>query len=222
MSTIRCEVNGSAYIGAFASCSELRLFVGSGVNRRVSWAITRALGVECIETQISGSDLVGIFCRSNSNGMVVSRFVYSDELSGIGKAAGINVEPLKSDLNAVGNNVLANDKIALVNPDYSREAVRQLEDVLGVEVVRMRIASFKTVGANNILTNKGMVINNRSGDEEKERVDSITGFDSVRSTANTGALAIGLATLANSKGAAAGNETTGYELARIMQALDLE
>jgi translation initiation factor 6 len=94
--------------------------------------------------------------------------------------------------------------------------------VLGVETIPMDIGGFKTVGANNILTNKGFVINNRATDREKDEIDRLIGFKSERTTANTGSLSIGLSAVGNSTGVVAGENTTGYELNRIVNALNVE
>jgi translation initiation factor 6 len=87
-------------------------------------------------------------------------------------------------------------------------------------VVKSQIGGFRTVGANNILTNVGLVINNRATDLEQKEWEKLTGFGTIRTTANTGALAVGLAVVANSKGVVAGEETTGFELNRIVQGLE--
>ena len=94
--------------------------------------------------------------------------------------------------------------------------------MLDVETVRMEIGGFHTVGANNILTNKGFVLNNRASEEEKERVEGILGMKVEQSTANTGSVNIGLCVVANSKGMMAGEATSGYELARIAESLELD
>ena len=114
-----------------------------------------------------------------------------------------------------------NDRIAIVNPDFKQEDISVIRDIFGVEVIKQAIGGFRTVGANNILTNKGFIINNRAGDDEKAKLDKLLGFESMRTTANTGSLNIGLAALANSGGLVVGEETTGYELARIMDGLDI-
>lgn len=222
MGAIRYNINGSEYVGAFAACTERYTLIGAGVSKKAKQLIADALLTECIELQVCGMDFIGMFCRANSNGVVVPDFMYDNELSTLRKALEANVEVIESDLNAIGNDVLANDKIAIINPEYSVAAAKQIQDALNVEIIRASIAGYKTIGANNILTNKGMLINNRSNDAEKERIDKITGFDSIRTTANTGSVAIGISAVANSKGVVAGSTTTGYELTRIMQALDLE
>ena len=84
----------------------------------------------------------------------------------------------------------------------------------------MQIGGYKTVGANNILTNKGLVINNKATDLEQKEWEEKTGFKTIRTTANTGSLAIGLSVVANTKGVVAGESTTGFELNRIIQGLE--
>jgi translation initiation factor 6 len=164
---------------------------------------------------------VGLFSKANSNGIILSNLTLDEEVEALKRhRLGINIGVLESDLNAIGSNILANDRIAIINPDYSQKDAKDIGDVLGVEVVRAQIDGFKTVGANNILTNKGLVINNKAMDEEKAEWDKLTGFDSVRSTANTGTLSVGLSAIANSSGIIAGDNTTGYELARIVDALE--
>ncbi|MCL5008296.1 MAG: translation initiation factor 6, partial [Candidatus Marsarchaeota archaeon] len=133
----------------------------------------------------------------------------------------VSVHVLDTDLNALGNNILANDTIAIINPNYSSKEAKHISDLLGVEVIRMGIGGFETVGANNILTNKGIVLNNAVSEKEEEELKGI--FKSVsQSTANMGALSIGLCAVANSKGVVVGKSTTGYELANISDGLAVD
>jgi translation initiation factor 6 len=164
--------------------------------------------------------MLGIFGRANSNGIVLSNIVYEEEIRALGRPNGVNAAVIESDLNAVGNNIMANDKVAFINPEYSPKAAKEISDVLGVEVFPMKIGYFKTLGATNILTNKGMALNNTVSDEQKERIEEMLGIKTIRTTANTGSLNIGIATLANSSGILVGSSTTGFELARLMQTLE--
>jgi translation initiation factor 6 len=63
------------------------------------------------------------------------------------------------------------------------------------------------------------VLNNRSSEREKERIEKILGFKSEQSTANIGSVSVGLCAIANSSGLVVGDATTGFELARIAGAL---
>ncbi len=125
------------------------------------------------------------------------------------------VQRINSGANALKNNILANDKIAIVNPEYSRKDAAEIEDVLDVEVIRMKIANSSTVGASNILTNKGIVVNSRASEEEVKELEKIVNLHAEQATANTGSVYIGLSAVANTKGLVIGDETTGYEIARM-------
>lgn len=221
MDAAKFRVGGSDFIGVFATSSDRFLFTGRGLTSGSKKLLTDTLKVERHDISISGSDLVGLFSRSNSNGIMLSNLILDHELEMI-KALKLDmmVGVLESELNAVGSNVLANDKIAIINPDYSQAAAMQIQDILGVDVIKAETGSFKTIGANNILTNTGLAINNRCTDDEKALLDEATGFRSIRATANTGAMSIGLATAANSNAVIAGDSTTGFELNRMIEALE--
>ena len=222
MNAAKYAINGSDCVGAFALATDKYVFVGRSATEGSKKFLASTLGVEAIGMSIGGMDFIGVLARANSNGMLVSNLVTDREMEAIrSMKLGINIEVLGSTLNAVGNNMILNDRVAIVNPEYSRKDMATIGDVLGVEVIGSSIGSFKTVGANDILTNKGLVINNHASDEEKERLDRETGFDSVRSTANMGSLGVGIAVVANSNGALIGDTTTGYEFSRRVDGLYL-
>lgn len=221
MEAAKYNIMGSDYVGVFATATDEFLFAGAGLTSNGKEMIAKVLDVKCIDLKVSGSDLVGLFARANSNGIVLSNLIIDTEAEDLKREGlDINICVLESNLNAIGSNILANDKIAIVNPEYENADCKNIGDALGVEVVKAQIDGFKTVGANNILTNKGLVVNNRSTAKEKGEWDDLTGFDSTITTANTGSLSIGLSVIANSSGVVVGGTTTGYELARIMDALE--
>ncbi len=222
MGVAKYMIRGSDYVGVYATATDEYVFLGSTLKENTKQLFAENLGAKPVELTVFGTELVGLFSRANSNGMILSNMVEEHELEHLRRQKlGINIDTISSGLNAIGNNILVNDKVAIINKDYVPEDAKRIADTFGVEVVKAEIGGFKTTGATNILTNKGFVINNRASDEEKERFDSLTKFDSIRTTANTGSLSIGLSVVANSKGAVMGDSTSGYEMARIMEALGL-
>lgn len=220
---VKRRLHGSDFVGAYVIASDKFVFCYRGIERHVKEMIAHALSVNAIEMSIADSHLIGIFARANSNGIVLSNLTTDEELAHLRSLKlDMKIGVVESRLNAIGNNVLANDKIAFINSEYSHEDMKSIGDILDVEVVKAEAGGFKTVGANNILTNKGCVLNNRSTEKEKQILDSASGFESALSTANTGSLAIGLAGAANSNGIVIGEATTGYELNRIIQSLENE
>ncbi|MGC8572039.1 MAG: translation initiation factor IF-6 [Candidatus Micrarchaeia archaeon] len=223
MDMIKIRIEGNSFIGTYLVSTDKYVFMSSTIGNNKVEAISKTLHVKPIVLSIYDAPMIGILARANSNGIILSNLFDKDAVEQLkNQDIDINVEIIKSGLNAIGNNVLANDKIAIVNPEYSNEAVKQIRDALNVEVIKEQIGIFKTVGANNVITNKGMLINNNVSDEEKAHIDKLTGFDSIRTTANIGFLGIGLSIAANSYGAVIGEDTTGFELGRIMEALEGE
>ncbi|MDE1762346.1 MAG: translation initiation factor IF-6 [Candidatus Micrarchaeota archaeon] len=219
-SILKIEIEGNSYVGAFGVATEKFAIISNNVSHKKEYAIAETLGVKVHRVMIDNSYLVGIYVAANSNGMLLPKTASQDEIRHIKKETGdFSVEILDSDMNALRNNILANDKIAIINPEYTSREEKAISDVLGVEAVRMEIGGFTTVGANNILTNKGMVLNNRVTEEETKQIERMVKLQAEQSTANLGSLNIGLCAIANSKGVVLGDRTTGFELARITTAL---
>ncbi len=207
---------GNPFLGAFACETEKFTFIG-GFPDKLKAACRQFLNTEVLDISINGSDLAGIFIAANSNGAIFPEFVLSDELK-IAKEAGLNTLVLKSRFFAIGNNIAANDKIALVNPDIDKESVAQISDCLGVEAIQRTIAGYNTVGAAAVLTNRGFLIHNSAGRELFE-LEKALGMKGGIGTANMGVPFVGMCLLANSKGYVAGEDTGGFEMHRIEEAL---
>jgi translation initiation factor 6 len=102
-----------------------------------------------------------------------------------------------------------------VNPKFSDNQVAKIREVLGVEVFRASTGGYDTVGANNIMTNKGIVFNNKIEETEKHEIERLSKLKGEQSTANFGSVSLGICSIANSNGAVVGEATTGIEASRI-------
>ena len=213
---------GNDFIGAFSRSNDEVTLVGGNPRGSGEKIISDTLKTRIVEMMLNGSDMVGIYSVMNSKTLILPEMTYSSEVAYLKSILPkIEIEILETNLNALGNNILVNDKIAIINPDYSIAEGKIIGEMLDVEVVSMQIGGFGTVGANNILTNKGIVMNNRVSEEEENILKDIFGNVS-QSTADTGSLSIGLCTTANSNGIVAGSSTTGFELANMTEGLGLE
>lgn len=222
MDVNRITINGNSYIGLFGIATDKFSIIGKNISKLKETMIVETLGTELVRSSVDNSHLLGIYVVANSRGLLLPSMVERSEMEVIRSALkDVNITILNTNLTALRNNILTNDKIAIINPEFSHLEEKQIADTLGVEVVKTRIAGFSTVGANNILTNKGIVLNNRIEEEEKERIEKLVNLQGEQSTANLGSLSIGLCTIANSKGLLLGELTTGFELARISNALGL-
>jgi len=177
------------------------------------------LQVETHMMTVAGSFVIGSLVVMNSNGAVVSGLADPREVDIIEKC--LPCTPIDDALNAAGNNILANDSGAIVNPEYSDEMVRIISDALGVECVRSSIAGINTVGSVCRATNKGCVCHADSTDEDMELIMDVLKVEAIRSTVNHGARMVGAGILANSKGALIGDDTTPIEMGKIEEGLAL-
>ncbi|MGC8662698.1 MAG: translation initiation factor IF-6 [Candidatus Micrarchaeia archaeon] len=223
MNVARLAIYGNSYIGIFGFATDKFCFIGNNIPKKKLDIISKTLGVNALTLSIDSSHLIGIYVVANTKGVLLPKNTEEKELALIKHSLGneADVEIFDTNLNALRNNILANDKIAIINPEFNKKEEKFIEDVLDVEIIRTKIGGFYTVGANNILTNKGIAFNNRISNEEKEKLEKILGYSGEQSTANMGSLNIGLSSIANSNGLLLGELTTGYELSRIANSLNL-
>ena len=168
---------------------------------------------------VAGSFVIGSLVVMNSNGAVVSGLADGQEIAKISEA--LPCYAINDRLNAAGNNILANDNGAIVNPAYGKSAVKAIEDALGVECVPSQIAGISTVGSVCKATDKGCVCHADATDEEVQLLKDVLKVEVNRSTVNHGVRSVGAGIIANSKGALIGDDTTPIEMGKIEDGLVL-
>lgn len=216
----RLDVNGNPYIGVFCRASDRMAIVSQDANDDLVRELQEALEVPAVRITIGGSRVVGSLCTLNSTGIVVGDLASRGEMDQIRRCspAGAQVFKLTARLNAVGNNILVNDRAALVHPDLSRTSMKKIGDYLGVEVEKGTVAGMKTVGSAAAVTIKGVLCHPKITPQERKLLEELFKVPVTVGTANYGSPMLGACTVANSKGAAAGTPTTGIEMGRIEEA----
>lgn len=211
----RLEVNGNPYIGVFCAANENLLLLESSVPKPAVKHIADALEARAVQTSVAGSTVIGSLVAMNSNGILTSPFIDEGEMETIGGP----VYPLPHRLSAVGNNVLCNDRGAVVHPGYDDDALAFISEALGVPAVRGTVAGVRTVGAVAVATNKGVLCHPHAKPAEMELLKTALGVPVAITTANYGSALVGACMVANSKGAVVGSKTTPIELGRIEEGL---
>ena len=179
------------------------------------------LEVPVLETFIYGTNLTGLFCTGNSNGLLLPYFVSDSELTGL-KAAlkeaelDINIALLKEKSTALGNMICCNDKAAILSPNISN--VKAIEDALDVESVTAQIGGHDEVGACCVATNTGFLCH-PDAEDDLDNIFEILKVPGMAGSVNFGYPFIKSGIIANSKGYLTGTRTTGIELGRIDDAL---
>ena len=210
---------GNPNIGVFAVANESFAFVAGDAAPEFVKDLEEVLDVQTTMMTVAGSFVVGSLVVMNSNGAVVSGLAEPKELETISKM--MPCLPLDDPLNAAGNNILANDRGAILNPQYGKAAVKAISDALGVECVQSSIAGCNTVGSVCKATNKGCVMHADASEEEVKLVSDVLKVEAERTSVNHGVRAVGAGIIANSKGALVGDETTPIEMGKIEDGLVL-
>lgn len=213
----RLEVSGNPYIGVFAAANDQLLVLPPSVPKTAVRQMADALETSVVQTHVGQSTVIGSLMAMNSNGILTTPFAEADEVEAIGDA----VYPLPHRLSAVGNNVLCNDRGAVVHPGYDDDAIAVIEEVLDVPAVRGTVAGIRTVGAVAVATNLGVICHPHARPAEMELLEKTLKVPALITTANYGAAQIGACLVANSHGAVIGSLTTPIELGRIEEGLRL-
>lgn len=216
----KMNIFGNSYIGVYCKVSEDFAFIPKNLTKADKKTIEETLKVEVVEFSIAGSTILGSLIAVNMNGIIVADFIGEEEIE-ILKKKKINFSIINSQLNAVGNNILANDKKALVNFQYDEESKKLISEILNVEVLEGSIAGIKTVGMCAVATNKGVLCHPKIREDELQKLKDFFNLPVNIGTVNYGMPLIGAGAIANSKGGIAGNLTTGIELGRIEDALEI-
>jgi translation initiation factor 6 len=170
-----------------------------------------------IVTPLAASTILGTLTAMNSYGAITTGMATLSEVRPLRKE--LPFKRIKDRLNACGNNILVNDNAALVNPDLGRAAVKQVHDVLQVEVIQGIVAGHKTVGSVCLATNRGVLCHPSTTKAELEMLRSLFKVPAAIGTLNYGAPVVGACMIANSKGASIGFRSTPIELGRVEDAL---
>jgi translation initiation factor 6 len=204
----------------FARASDRAVLVPTQTPEHLLSEITRALGVPAVPMAVGGANIIGSVVAMNSHGAIVADFVDDAEIAALEKL-GLKVGRVAGKFNAAGNNILVNDHGAFLNPDFSKAAEKQVSEVLNVPVERGTLAGLKTVGSAACVTSKGVLCHPKTADAELDLLEKLFKIEADIGTVNHGAPFIGAGVVANKNGGMAGTLTTGPELNRIENALNL-
>ncbi|MCD6461199.1 MAG: translation initiation factor IF-6, partial [Thermoplasmata archaeon] len=203
----KAVIYGNPMVGVFSVSTEKTVFLPEGMDEGAAKVFSEALGVEVCRVTIDGSPLLGSLMVANSRGIMVPDFTADGEvdiLSSWGR-----VERVPETLNALGNNILANDHAALVHPQMADETLEVLASVLGVSVERGTVGDMETVGSAAVATSRGVMCHPRLSDAEREVLRRLYDLPVYIGTVNYGSSLVGAGMVANSRGGVVGEPTTG-------------
>jgi translation initiation factor 6 len=209
--------NGNPFIGVYCVANESIALVPPDAPQPLIDDIAEGMEVTVMKTPLASSNILRSLTAMNSYGGITSSMVALSEVRPIIKI--LPFKRIRDRMSACGNNILVNDNAALVNPDLGRSAIKQITDILQVEVVQGMVAGHKTVGSVCVATNKGILCHPSTTKAELEMLRSLFKVPAAIGTLNYGSPLVGACMIANTKGAAIGFRSTPIEMGRVEDAL---
>lgn len=217
---LRLDFHENPNVGVYCRVNDTVGFIRKGLSKKIKNQISEALDVSLVELTIADTNIIGSLLVCNSHGVVATDLVDTPNIKLINEQ-GFDLCVITDVFNAAGNDLLVNDKGGLVHPDLDDELVTEIESTLKISLRKGTIAGLKTVGMAATVTNKGLLCHPKVTDEEKKVLEDVFDVPVMIGTVNHGVPLIGSGLIANSKGAVVGSATTGIEMGRIEEALDL-
>ncbi len=211
-------------IGVFSFATDDYCVIPEGLTKREIKTVENTLNVSCIAINIAQSHIIHTLSIGNKNGYLVPHTITDNEQIKLQKQLDINIATVRTELTALGNNILCNDKAAIINPDFERNQLKIIEDALGVEIVKGNILGSEEpglVGSQALCTNKGVLVHVDANHEILEWLGEVLRVEVDIGTINAGYPYIASGVIANSHGAVVGDDTTGPEIMRLGQVFDI-
>ena len=218
MDIIKYDVYSGPNIGIFTNVNDKFVFVPNGYAETKAENLAKYLHTEYIMTPVANTRLLGVLMVLNNHGILLPRTSSSEEIANLQKSTGLNVKILDTKYNALGNLICVNDKGGVVSPLVEKEFIKEIEDILDIEVIQKRIAGFDQVGAVMETNNHGAVIHPETDEEDIKNFSNILGVNVEPATINGGIPFVSSGILANSNAVVVGNLTNGPEIMMLTRA----
>ena len=218
MDIIKYDVYSGPNFGIFTNVNDKFVFVPNGFAETKAENLAKYLHTEYIMTPVANTRLLGVLMVLNNHGILLPRTSSPEEIANLQKSTGLNVKILDTKHNALGNLISVNDKGGVISPLVEKEFIKEIEDVLDIEIIQKRIAGYDQVGAVMDANNLGAVIHPEADEEDIKNFSNILGVNVEPATINGGIPFVSSGILANSNAVVGGNLTSGPEIMMLTRA----
>lgn len=215
---IKYDVYSGPNIGIFTSVNDKFVFIPNGFAKTKAENLARYLQTEYLMTPVANTRLLGILMVLNNHGILLPKTSSPDEIANLRKCTDLNVKILDTKYNALGNLICVNDKGGVISPIIEKEFIKEIEDVLDIEVIQKKVAGFHQVGAVMEANNLGGIIHPEADEEDIKNFSDVLGVNLEPATINGGIPFVSSGMLANSNAVVVGNLTNGPEIMMLTRA----
>lgn len=215
---IKYDIYRGPNIGLYTRVNDSFVFVPNGFAKTKAEKLANYLKVDYVYASVSNTRLLGTLMVANDNGILLPKTAYDSEYEHLKKSTGMNIGVLDSKYTALGNVICANNKGAIVSPWITKENIKVIEDVLGVETFQKRIAGYNQVGAMAVTNDTGTAIHPETDEDDIKKFAKVLKTNIEPSTINNGIPFVASGVLANNHSVVVGTLTTGPEIMMLTRA----
>jgi translation initiation factor 6 len=223
MAVIKDIIYGGPNMGVYLALSNKVFLYPPKVNpKMIKFVQGLSPNIIPIETFINGASVIGVYVAMNSNGMIVPSLIHDSEMIHLRDSLpkDFTITEIDSDDNTFGNLILCNDKGAIISPLLT-DALEAIEKTLKVPVKIFNFAKSKLPGSCGLVNSRGVVVHPVTTDKEAETISQILKVNIDVSTINCGNPFLRGGAVVNDFGGIFGRSTTGPEISRCTEILEL-
>ena len=218
MDIIKYDVYSGQNIGIYTKVNNQFVFVPNGFAKTKAENLANYLQTDYLTISIANTRLLGILAVLNNHGMLLPNTCSQEEIDHLKKHTDLNIKLLDVKYNALGNLICVNDKGGIVSPTIDKKYVKEIEDVLDIEVIQKKIAGFYQVGAVMSATSNGGIIHPLTDEDDVSTFSNILGVKIEPATINGGIPFVSSGILANDNAIVVGTVTNGPEIMMLTRA----
>jgi len=218
MDIIKYDVYSGPNIGIYTKVNNQFVFVPNGFAKTKAENLANYLQTDYLTISIANTRLLGILAVLNNHGMLLPNTCSQEEIDHLKKHTDLNIKLLDVKYNALGNLICVNDKGGIVSPTIDKKYVKEIEDVLDIEVIQKKIAGFYQVGAVMSATSNGGIIHPLTDEDDVSTFSNILGVKIEPATINGGIPFVSSGILANDNAIVVGTVTNGPEIMMLTRA----
>lgn len=218
MEIYKYDVYRGPNIGIYAKTNDRFVFLPSGFASTKAGTLAGYLKAECVFASVASTRVLGTMMALNNSGMLLPATSSDFEVQYMKRSTKMNVQVLDTKHNALGNLICANDRGCVASPKIPKEAIRAIQDCLGVEVIQKKVAGYHQAGAMVCANNVGGIIHPETDEEDIKDISGVLGVRLEPATINGGIPYVASGILANNNAVVVGNMTNGPEIMMLTRA----
>ena len=218
MDIIKYDVYSGPNIGIYTKVNNQFVFVPNGFAKTKAENLANYLQTDYLTISIANTRLLGILAVLNNHGMLLPNTCSQEEIDHLKKHTDLNIKLLDVKYNALGNLICVNDKGGIVSPTIDKKHVKEIEDILDIELLQKKIAGFYQVGAVMSATSNGGIIHPLTDEDDVSTFSNILGVKIEPATINGGIPFVSSGILANDNAIVVGTLTNGPEIMMLTSA----